>query len=77
VSAAANRVLQDALSLSAEERMELVSALSDSLEPPTIELTPEWRAEIEDRIAQIERGEVEPVSWEAVDARIRATLARR
>jgi len=57
--------------------MDLLTALSDSFEPPAVELESEWRAEIADRIGQIERGEVEPVEWDEVETRIRATLARR
>ena len=76
VTAAAKKILDEALSLSDDERMELMAALSDSFEPPATQLSPEWRAEIADRIGQIERGEVEPVAWEQVEARIRATLAR-
>lgn len=72
-----HKLLQNALALSDEDRMELMTALSDSFEPPTAELSPEWKQEIEDRIGQIERGEVEPVSWDEVEATIRATLARR
>lgn len=40
----------------------------------TADLSPEYKREIEDRIGQLERGEVEPVEWDAVEARIRATL---
>ena len=76
VTAAGKKILEDALALSEEERRELMAALSDSFEPQPTELSPEWRAEIEDRIGQLERGEVEPVEWEQVQARIRAALAR-
>ncbi len=40
-------------------------------------MSPEpWRDEVAGRIAQIERGEVEPVEWRVVEAKIRASLAR-
>lgn len=77
MTAGAKKVLEEALSLPDEERMELVAALSDSFEPPPTELSPEWKAEIEDRIGQIERGEVEPIAWDQAEAKIRATLAQR
>lgn len=76
VTAAAKKILEDALALTEGERMELMAALSDSFEPQPTDLSPEWKAEIESRIGQLERGEVEPVGWEQVEARIRATLAR-
>lgn len=76
VTAAAKKILEDALALTDDERLELMAALSDSFEPQPTELSPEWKAEIEDRIGQLERGEVEPVAWEQVEATIRATLAR-
>ena len=76
MTSAAKKVLEDALSLSDDERRDLMAALSDSFETPLAELSPEWKAEIEDRIGQLERGEVAPVEWEQVEAKIRATLAR-
>lgn len=39
-------------------------------------LSEEVEAEIERRIAQLERGEVEPLEWARVEAKIRQTLAR-
>jgi putative addiction module component (TIGR02574 family) len=77
VTAATKKLLDDALALSDDERMDLMAALSDSFEPAPAELSPQWTAEIEERIGQLERGEVEPVPWEQVEAKIRATLARR
>ena len=77
MTAKVEKILQDALALPDEERMDLLTALSDSFEPPAVEFEPEWRAKIADRIGQIERGEVEPVEWDEVETRIRATLARR
>jgi putative addiction module component (TIGR02574 family) len=56
--------------------MELMTALSDSFEPQPTDLSPEWKVELEDRIGQLERGEVAPVAWDEVEAKIRATLAR-
>ncbi len=74
---AAKRVLEDALALSDEERLGLVEALSDSFEGREVELATEWEAEVAGRIAQLERGEVQPVAWTDVESRIRHTLGRR
>lgn len=76
VTAAAKKLLKDALSLPAEERVELIEALSDSLHLEPVELGPAWTEEIASRIAQLESGEVTPVSWEDVEARIRSRLDR-
>lgn len=77
MTAAAKKVLQEALALSEEERGELISALSDSLEQPPVDLGEAWSAEVGERIAQVESGEVQPVAWGAVDARIRRVLDRK
>jgi putative addiction module component (TIGR02574 family) len=74
---AAKKVLSDALALSDDERAELMAALSDSMQPVPASMSEQWKHEIEDRIGQIERGEVEPVAWEQVEAGARARLARR
>ncbi|MGB8328640.1 MAG: addiction module protein [Polyangiales bacterium] len=57
MTSAAKKILEEALALSEQEREELVSALSSSLEP--VELSPEWSFEIGRRIQKIERGEAE------------------
>ena len=77
MTTAAKKILEDALSLPEAERMDLMVALSESFEPATTKLSPEWTAQIQDRIGQIERGEVEPVAWEQVEAKIRETLTQR
>ena len=54
----------------------VVAALSDSLGPESVTLSPEWATEIGGRIAQIESGEVKPVPWNEVEARIKRSLGR-
>lgn len=54
-----------------------MEALSDSLDPEVVELSPEWTNEIRNRIAQIESGEAKTIPWDAVDARIRKSLTRK
>ncbi len=62
----ARKILDEALGLPEEQREALVEALTDSLNLSPVEIDPEWKAEIHSRIAQIERGDVEPVSWSEV-----------
>ncbi len=57
-----------------EEREALVEALSDSLNQVDVVLSPQWKREVENRIAQIERGEVQTVPWNEVEARIKKSL---
>ena len=47
VTAAAKKILEDALALPDDQRMDLMAALSDSFEPATIDLSPEWKAQRE------------------------------
>ena len=63
---------QQAAQLSEEERAELALALIESLDgPPDGELDEAWRREIERRLGQIDRGEVEPIPGDEVFARLR------
>ena len=77
VTSQAKRLYDAALSLSEQERLELMQALADSFEPTTTQLPPPWTEEVGNRIAQLESGEVEPVEWADAEAKIRATLERR
>ena len=77
VTAAAKKILEQALALPEEERLVLLEALSESLEQPEAELSQEWKAEIERRIDAVERGDSQLVAWDEVQARVRKTLARR
>jgi len=77
VTSTAKKILDEALALPDDERAALMEALSDSFDPEPAQLSPEWKAEVQSRIAQVERGEVETVPWEQVEARIRQTLDRK
>ena len=55
MTAAAKKILDEALALSTSEREGLVDALSRSLDPHRLD--PEWEAEITRRIQKIESGE--------------------
>jgi putative addiction module component (TIGR02574 family) len=74
--AAARDLLEEAKKLPDDERQELAEALLDSLESEPASLSPEWTAEVSNRIAQLERGEVKAVPWSEVEATIRRTLGR-
>ena len=66
-----DRILDDALSLSADARIDLVEKLLKSLNPPIDEdIDRIWTQEVERRIAQIEDGEVELVPGEEVFAKL-------
>ena len=54
-----------------------MEALSDSLDPEAVELSPEWISEIRNRIAQIESGEAKTIPWDEVKARIRKSLTQK
>ncbi|NOY90630.1 MAG: addiction module protein [Deltaproteobacteria bacterium] len=72
---AAEKILEDALSLPEDERRHLVEVLSHSLDADAldrVDLSPAWKAEIGRRIAEVESGAVKPVSWDEVEAKLRA-----
>jgi putative addiction module component (TIGR02574 family) len=63
---------QAAAELSDEEKAELALALIESLDGPADPGHDEaWKKEIERRIGQIDRGEVEPIPGDQVMARLR------
>ncbi len=72
----ASKVLQDALALTAEQRLDLAAELLASVdgEPPEA-WEAAWRAELDDRMAEVETGAVKPVPWADARARLRARLA--
>lgn len=63
---------QRGLALSTEERSRLVDLLLESLhEPPMADVEGAWAVEIEQRLAEYDRGEVESISAEDVFAKMR------
>jgi putative addiction module component (TIGR02574 family) len=72
------QLLQAALALSEEERLELVKALLSSQgssdEPP---FDPAWLVEIQRRSAEIDSGTVQLTPWTVVRDRIRQRLEGR
>ena len=77
MSTRADTILDTALALSPNERAWLASELIASLdENRDSDVDAAWAAEIERRIAEVESGEAETISWEEARTRIRATLAK-
>lgn len=73
-----DQVLQQALSLAAEDRAYVAEALEDSLTPndfATPEIAAAWFAEIERRALACEQGEMPADDWRAVMVRLRERVA--
>jgi len=67
----AENVLQAALTLPEEERVEIVGALLESLESSAdSEVESAWRQEVAARVAALDAGEVETVPWSEVRDRL-------
>lgn len=64
--------IEDIRTLSVEERLQLISALWDSLSdaPEDIPLTDAQRRELDRRLERYQRGQTQLHSWEDVRARI-------
>jgi putative addiction module component (TIGR02574 family) len=69
-------LVQKGRSLPPEERERLVEGLLESLnESASSSLDPAWEAEIEKRLAEYDRGEVQAIDAEVVFAKARKFLA--
>lgn len=66
MSELAEKLIQQALDLPAEERAEVAERLLSSLEPPLSAIDQLWAREAEERVDAYERGEIEPISAEDV-----------
>jgi putative addiction module component (TIGR02574 family) len=72
MTAIANKVFDEALSLPSDERVSLVEKLLTSLNLPIqAEIDRLWMEESERRVSQIERGDVELIPGDEVFAKIR------
>lgn len=72
MNAALERIEQEALALSPQERADLVGKLWESLDyTPYPELSQEWQSEIERRRREIQEGKVKPVPGEEVSRKAR------
>ena len=77
MTAMTNRVVEEALSLPADMRLNLVDKLITSLNLPIDEdIDRLWAEEAERRISQIEAGEVRLVPGEEVFSKIRAKYGK-
>ena len=74
---ATDKLFEEALMLPADERASLVEKLVQSLNLPTeAEINQLWAVEAERRVAQLEKGKVEPIPGELVFAKIRAKFQK-
>ena len=56
--------------LTPKERLDLIAALSDSLEPEQIVLSPAQEAELARRVADFEDDKRNAVAWETIEAEL-------
>ena len=67
----ARELFEEAMRLVPQERATLVRLLIDALDADSEEGAEDaWRAEVERRIAELDSGAVEAVSWEELRARL-------
>ncbi len=75
MSKKSEKLLEEALSLSPEERAEVAASLLDSLDEHEDEAVEEaWAKEIEKRIQDVESGRVKTVPWSEVRRRLRKVI---
>jgi len=77
---AVEKILQEALALSHEDRGRLVDALLRSFEPEAVltedEREAEWTAELDRRLRDFDEGRSKAIPYEEAMAQIRARLER-
>jgi putative addiction module component (TIGR02574 family) len=71
MTASFNEIERQAQALAAEERAKLAETLLESLQTPLSEIEAEWAQEIEERIAEFDRGETQAYAAEDVFAEAR------
>lgn len=76
MSARTTEILQQIMSLPADEREDLLERLLVSLEPADPKIAELWASEAENRVAAFERNEIEAVSAESVFEEIDRQRAR-
>ena len=66
------------MKLPEEDRAQLAADLLASLDgPPDADASAAWESEIEKRAADLRSGQVKPVEWSAVQARLERRLRNR
>jgi len=68
MTASFNEIEQQAKALAAEDRAKLAETLLESLQVPLSEIEAAWAQEIEERIAEFDRGETQAYAAENVFA---------
>jgi len=68
----AARILEEALTLSVQERARLAHQLMHSLDPEDPQAAIEWSDEVRARIDEVEAGTVTLDGWDSVKARLDA-----
>jgi len=71
-----DELLNEAISLPVELRVQLVDALLKSLNPARAEIDQLWAVEAERRVAEIEAGQAELIPGEEVFAKLRKRRAQ-
>ena len=66
----ARRLLDEALQLAESDRADLALRLLDSMGEPTDEVERAWIEEAKRRLAEIDRGDVQPLPWPEARERI-------
>jgi len=71
----AAKVIEKALALSPQDRARVAHELIASLDQAEdADAEDAWVSEVQERLAAVDRGDVELVDWETVRARVRARL---
>jgi putative addiction module component (TIGR02574 family) len=72
----ASKVLEEALALTPEQRLDLAAELLASVDGDPPEMwEAAWRTELDERMHEVETGVVRAVPWAEARARLRARLA--
>jgi putative addiction module component (TIGR02574 family) len=78
VTKAANKVLTEALALTADERMKVAAELLASVDGPADpDWEPAWQAELDRRAAASDASDTPAAEWSEVRARVLGKLASR
>jgi len=72
MSPSAKKLLEDALSLSEEARVDIAAALLESVEHEPVDegVDAAWSAEAKRRLEEVRSGAVKPVPWEEAEKQI-------
>ena len=76
MTSAAQRLLEEALHLSSEDREWIAESLLESSQSPDPSIEAAWDAEVAKRLDQIESGQAELVPYEEVMRRVDAIIRK-